>query len=94
MNEARPMSGPAPIPVLQDIVEIRIGRDGQQVIVPLDLAQLAERIAADLVPHLRKRRRMMSPNWLNLTRPNCAASPCPPLSRLRPPTHRRAIVPI
>ncbi|HWS02550.1 MAG TPA: hypothetical protein VN448_04055 [Gammaproteobacteria bacterium] len=55
MNEARPVSGPVPIPVLQDIVEIRIGRNGQQVIVPLDLAQLAERIAADLVPHLRKR---------------------------------------
>ena len=53
MNEARPVSGPVPIPVLQDIVEIRIGRNGQQVIVPLDLAQLAERIAADLVPHLR-----------------------------------------
>ena len=55
MKHARPESGPVPIPVLQDIVEIRIGRDGRHVTVPLDLAQLAERIAADLVPHLRKR---------------------------------------
>ena len=53
MNKARPESGPGSIPVLQDIVEIRIGRDGRHVTVPLDLAQLAERIAADLVPHLR-----------------------------------------
>ncbi|MBI5040374.1 MAG: hypothetical protein HZB57_04015 [Gammaproteobacteria bacterium] len=54
MKHARPASGPAPIPVLQDIVEIRIDRNGRHVTVPLDLAQLAERIAADLVPHLRK----------------------------------------
>ena len=53
MNKARPESGPGSIPVLQDIVEIRIGHDGRHVTVPLDLAQLAERIAADLVPHLR-----------------------------------------
>lgn len=42
-----------PIPVLQDIVEIRVGRDGEQVVVPIDLAQLAARISADLIPHLR-----------------------------------------
>jgi hypothetical protein len=54
MNEARPVSGPVPIPVLQDIVEIRVGRDGQRVVVPIDLAQLAERISADLIPQLRK----------------------------------------
>ncbi len=53
MKHARPASGPASIPVLQDIVEIRIDRNGRRVTVPLDLAQLAERIAADLVPHLR-----------------------------------------
>lgn len=41
------------IPVLRDIVEIRIGPDGERVSVPLDLEQLTERITADLVPHLR-----------------------------------------
>ena len=41
------------IPVLRDIVEIRIGPDGERISVPLDLEQLAERITADLVPRLR-----------------------------------------
>ena len=42
------------IPVLQDIVEIRVGPDGQRFTVPLDLEQLATRITAELMPHLRK----------------------------------------
>lgn len=52
MAEAQKESA-APVPVLRDIVEIRIGPEGERVTVPLDLAQLADRITADLVPHLR-----------------------------------------
>lgn len=53
MGEAQKESA-APVPVLRDIVEIRIGPEGERVTVPLDLAQLADRITADLVPHLRR----------------------------------------
>lgn len=42
------------IPVLHEIVEIRIGPDGQRMTVPLDLDQLAERITAALMPQLRR----------------------------------------
>lgn len=45
--------GTGAIPVLRDIVEIRIGPDGERVSVPLDMEQLTECIAADLVPRLR-----------------------------------------
>jgi hypothetical protein len=47
-------SAPLEIPVLQEIVEIRIGPDGQRMTVPLDLDQLAERITAALLPRLQK----------------------------------------
>jgi hypothetical protein len=53
MGEALKESA-APVPVLRDIVEIRIGPAGERVAVPLDLAQLTDRIADDLVPHLRR----------------------------------------
>ena len=49
-----PQESAAPVPVLRDIIEIRIGPEGERVTVPLDLAQLADRITADLVPHLRR----------------------------------------
>mgnify|MGYP001062641499 CR=1 FL=1 len=54
MDENRSDSAAKAIPVLRDIVEIRIGPEGERVTVPLDLAELADRITADLVPHLRK----------------------------------------
>lgn len=44
----------AEIPVLHEIVEIRTGPDGQRTTVPLDLDQLAARITAELMPHLRE----------------------------------------
>ena len=49
-----PLDSAAPVPVLRDIIEIRLGPEGERVTVPLDLAQLADRITADLVPHLRR----------------------------------------
>lgn len=49
-----PQEPVAPVPVLRDIIEIRIGPEGERETVPLDLAQLADRITADLVPHLRR----------------------------------------
>lgn len=45
--------GAGAIPVLRDIVEIRIDAEGRRVTVPLDLDQLTDRIAADLIPRLR-----------------------------------------
>ena len=51
---AEPESGPPEVPVLQDIVEIRTGPDGQQMFVPLDLDQLAARITAQIVQQLRR----------------------------------------
>lgn len=51
---AEPESDPPKVPVLQDIVEIRVGPDGQPLIVPLDVDQLAARITAQIVQQLRR----------------------------------------
>lgn len=50
-NLAEPGTGG--VPVLRDIVEIRVGPDGRRVSVPLDLEQLTDRIVTDLIPRLR-----------------------------------------
>lgn len=45
---------PEEIPVLREIVEIRIGPEGKRVTVPLDLEQLATRITDELASQLQK----------------------------------------
>lgn len=46
--------GSEEIPVLREIVEIRIGPEGKRVTVPLDLEQLATRITDELASQLQK----------------------------------------